>query len=140
MSIEAIKDLLKKEEGYRRFPYQCTAGKWTIGYGRNIDPLGGTGISEYEADFLLGMDVRGRVASLEKLLDFWGALPEIAQTVLVCMAFQLGTGGLLQFRTFLEHLKAKEWAEAAESMLQSLWARQTPARAQRMSELIKTLA
>ena len=30
-------ELIKYHEKYRRFPYRCTAGKLTIGYGWNLD-------------------------------------------------------------------------------------------------------
>ena len=34
------KELLKKFEGFRLKPYKCPAGKWTIGYGRNLEAKG----------------------------------------------------------------------------------------------------
>ena len=33
-------ELIKYHEKYRRFPYRCTAGKLTIGYGWNLDDNG----------------------------------------------------------------------------------------------------
>ena len=45
-------DLIKKHEGLRLFPYKCSVGKLTIGYGRNIED---TGISKEEAETLLNV-------------------------------------------------------------------------------------
>ena len=35
--LERIKKQLVRHEGLRLKPYRCTAGKLTIGYGRNLD-------------------------------------------------------------------------------------------------------
>jgi len=35
--LERIKEQLVRHEGLRLKPYRCTAGKLTIGYGRNLD-------------------------------------------------------------------------------------------------------
>ena len=42
-------DRVKRDEGFRRYPYRCSAGALTIGYGRNIDEYhGGGGINVIE--------------------------------------------------------------------------------------------
>jgi lysozyme len=51
----SVIDLIKTHEGLRLNVYQCTAGKNTIGYGRNLDD---NGISKDEADFMLRNDVK----------------------------------------------------------------------------------
>ncbi len=49
---------IKEDEGFRRYIYKCSAGAWTIGYGRNVDPgKMGPGISEDEAAHLLRNDL-----------------------------------------------------------------------------------
>ena len=35
-----VVELLKRHEGYSRTVYRCTAGRQTIGYGRNLDDVG----------------------------------------------------------------------------------------------------
>ena len=54
MNYTKIKDQLIKHEGLRLKPYKCTAGKMTIGVGRNLDDVG---ISEQEALDMLFNDV-----------------------------------------------------------------------------------
>jgi len=46
---------LKHDEGIRLFPYQCSADKLTIGYGRNLED---NGISEHEAEQMLLTDTQ----------------------------------------------------------------------------------
>ena len=45
---------LKRDEGVKLNPYKCTAGKLTIGVGRNLDDVG---ITEEESDMLLKNDL-----------------------------------------------------------------------------------
>jgi lysozyme len=58
--------------------------------------------------------------------------------VLVGMAFQMGTEGLLKFKNTLAMVQAGDYESAAKGMLQSLWARQTPERAARMAKQMRT--
>ena len=53
--------------------------------------------------------------------------------MLIGMAFQLGGGGLMQFRHMLESIRDERWHDAAESIRQSTWAHQTPKRAIRLA-------
>ena len=50
MNINPVAHLIKKHEGLSLKPYKCTAGKLTIGYGRNIEDKG---ISQEEAERFL---------------------------------------------------------------------------------------
>lgn len=53
------------------------------------------------------------------------------------MAFQMGIVGLLGFTNTLAAIKRGDYAAAATGMLASLWARQTPARAKRMADMMR---
>jgi lysozyme len=54
------------------------------------------------------------------------------------MAFQLGTDGLLGFKNTLALIRDGKYAEAADAMLASKWATQTPLRAARLSAQMRT--
>jgi lysozyme len=54
------------------------------------------------------------------------------------MSFQLGVDGLLGFKQTLDAVKGGRYDEAAFDMLQSRWAQQTPARAKRLAEQMRT--
>ena len=122
-------DELKQDEGFRQHPYRCTAGKLTIGYGRNLDDVG---ISRAEADYLLIHDVLKCSEDLYKIFDDFENFPVQVQTVLLNMRFQLGAGGFRKFRKFIQACKLHAWKIAIKEMKDSLWYRQTTNRADRL--------
>ena len=66
------------------------------------------------------------------------ALDDARRAVLVGMAFQMGTAGLMQFTQTLASVRDQRYMTAAAQMLQSKWAQQTPARARRMSRQMES--
>lgn len=132
MDLDRLKADLALEEGLRLKPYRCTAGRLTIGYGRNIQDVG---ISEDEARYLLENDVRRVTQALYRALPWVTGLPEPWMRALAHMAFQLGLNGLLGFEKMLAALEEGNGATAYKEALDSAWFRQTPARAQRVAKL-----
>lgn len=126
---------LKRDEGLRLFPYQCTAGKFTIGYGRNLED---NGISEFEAEQMLVSDVRVAAQDARKFVgeDVWAELDEWRQACLINMAFNLGLPTLKKFEKFRQALEDKDWEQASVEMLDSRWATQVGARATRLAKVI----
>lgn len=122
-------------EGVRLKPYRCTAGKLTIGIGRNLEDRG---ITLAEAQQLLANDLVDIRNGLVNALPWVGNLDDVRQRVLVDMAFNLGLAGLLQFERTLAAIKAGEYQRAATMMLQSKWARQTGQRAERLARMMVT--
>lgn len=123
-------DDLRVDEGLRLTPYRDTRGVLTIGYGINLDQ----GITRVEAEMLLEGRVADRIGALTVTLPWFPTLAPARQRVLINMAYQLGVGGLLGFRHMLEALRRGDYELAADEMLDSDWARQTPARAQRLAQ------
>ena len=121
---------LKIHEGLRLKPYQCTAGKWTIGYGRNLED---NGITKFEAEQLLTHDVSGVIMQLSEAIDGWHCLNEARKAVLVNMAFNMGVSGLMKFKKTLGYVRLKMYKEASVEMLDSGWAEQVPNRAAELS-------
>jgi lysozyme len=111
---------LKVHEGLRLNPYQCTAGKWTIGYGRNLED---NGITKFEAELLLNHDVAGVIMKLSTAVDGWHFLNEARKAVLVNMAFNMGVSGLLAFKKTLGYIRLKMYKEASVEMLDSAYGR-----------------
>lgn len=130
----SVLEQLKRHEGLRLEPYRCTEGFLTIGYGRNLDAKG---ISQLEAIDLLIADIEESKTALNDrgLLD---GLDEARAGVLINMAFQLGINGLLKFKNTLRLVKEGRFEEASVEMLDSLWAKQTPSRAEELSQQMKT--
>jgi len=125
---------LVRDEGLRLKPYRCSAGRLTIGVGRNLDDRG---ITEAEALVLLDNDIKAFWGQLAVDLPWVAQAPEPVQEALVNMAFNLGVGGLMQFKTTLGHAQAGRYDEAAASMLASKWARQVGARARRLAAQVR---
>lgn len=125
----SIIKLLKFEEGIRLKPYKCTAGKTTIGYGRNLDDKG---ISLNEAGTMLNNDVAECVALVSKSLPWSSALDMVRRDVLVAMCFQLGLNGLLSFNNFLKAMRDGNWLAAAAELRNSRFHTQTPSRVDRL--------
>lgn len=132
MDKERLKNQLKYDEGLRLKPYRCTAGKLTIGVGRNLDDVG---ISEKEAMMMLDTDVDWVILQLSKY-TFYLMQPPGVQEALCNMAFQLGIKGLLGFNKMIHALTLKDYVNARKEALDSRWAKQTPLRAKRVSTQI----
>jgi lysozyme len=129
---------LRQEEGEKLVAYQDHLGYWTIGVGRLIDGRKNGGISHEESTYLLNNDISRIVKTLSARFKWFSSLNEPRQAVLVQMAFQMGTAGLFTFTNTLSLIELGLYEEAAANMLKSKWATQTPARAKRLSEQMRT--
>ena len=130
--------MLENEEVRVPHAYQDHLGYWTIGVGRLIDSRKGGGLSDDEIDYLLNNDIARKAAEVVKALPWVTGLSEIRQAVIIGMAFQLGTAGLLGFKNTLALVQSGDYKGAAQNMMLSRWAEQTPARARRMAAQMET--
>lgn len=130
-----VTELIKGHEGLRLKPYLCTAGRTSIGYGRNLDD---TGISEVEAEAMLLSDI----ANCRRLLAFnvprFEQLDEVRQAALVDLCYNMGWMGLGRFRRFLAALDRSDWLAAANELRQSKWYGQVGHRAPRITAMVET--
>ena len=131
---DEIKAQLMKHEGLRLKPYQCTAGKWTIGVGRNIEDRG---ITEEEAMHLLDNDIDECQEELDRIIPWWIEKPAYVQLVLINMMFNLGATRLLGFKKFLKAVEENNFDLASTEMLDSRWAEQVGQRSIELSEFMK---
>lgn len=145
-AVAILREWLKREEGVRTRPYKCTAGKWTIGVGRNFEdnPLTTAQMVRYfnkhpmtmeDIDELLEDDIADVLRELRKE-EWFSALTPVRQAALANMAFQMGVPGLMKFTTTLRNVKAGQYQLAASSGMNSRWAQQTPARAKRVMDAL----
>jgi len=134
MNSRRVAEQLLVDEGLRLKPYRCTAGRLTIGVGRNLEDRG---ISESEALLLLDNDIADSWGRLAARQPWVLAAPEAVQEALVNMAFNLGVAGLLGFKETLALMKTEKYAEAARAMLASKWARQVGKRAERLAAQVQ---
>jgi len=133
-------NMLKRHEGVKPYAYKCTAGKITVGVGRNIDPDGGIGLSPCEVDFMLGNDIDRVEEELYAALP-WLSGSKIAEPrydALINMCFNLGLPRFLKFKKALSAMEAGNYEIAAVEFLDSRWAKQVGKRADEVAEMIRT--
>lgn len=135
MNRETMVDELVRDEGLRLKPYTDSVGVLTIGIGRNLRDRG---ITKEEAYHLLQNDLDEVEATLSDALPWWKTLDEVRQRVLANMAFNLGIAKLLGFTLTLSRIERKQYGQAADAMLQSVWALQVGVRAKRLAEMMRT--
>lgn len=133
--MHSITDQIILHEGKRAKPYRDTVGKLTIGVGRNLDDVG---LSDDEIEYLLKNDLRRVQTELNRAIPWWEGLSPVRQKVLLDMAFNLGTEGLMKFKNTLAYIKAGDYRRAAENMLVSKWAKQVKGRAERLAKMMET--
>jgi len=118
-------------EGFKAKPYLDTLGVSTFGHGL-------TYITKAESKNIVKARLEGIWDELAQ--DEWiTELPEPVRAVLIEMAFQLGMNGLSKFKKMWLALKLNDFESAAEEMLDSLWAKQTPERAQELSDIVRNI-
>jgi lysozyme len=132
-SNEVLMQQLKRHEGVKYDLYLCTAGKQTIGVGRNLDDVG---ITDDEAMYLLGNDIERVGKELEARVSILPELSENRKIVLMNMTFNLGINRLLKFKNFFAALEDKDYQKAADEMLDSIWAKQVGSRANELASIM----
>lgn len=102
--VHAAINQLILHEGMREKPYQCTAGKTTIGVGRNLDDVG---ISEDEAMYLLHNDMVGTVRELVAVYPGFSDQLPARQVALIDFVFNLGITRAQKIQKVLERDKLR---------------------------------
>ncbi|EDP57962.1 glycoside hydrolase family protein [Vibrio sp. AND4] len=144
MSLNKISlNVLKFEEGFSEDPYYCSEGYPTIGIGQKIGPKGAS-LHQYcfqcpisVAEHWCSVEIEHLSKTLSRYDWYTGCGPN-RQAMLISMAYQMGVNGLLGFKKMLDALNNKDWNTAYMEGLDSLWAKQTPARANRQMTVIKS--
>ena len=130
---QALIDSVKEGEGLRLKPYRCTAGKLSIGYGRNLDDVG---ITLEEAELLLKNDLEKAEKEAEKF-PVYSKLNQARKDVLIEMVFNMGYSRLSKFKKMFEALEKGDYSEAANQMLDSAWHTQVGKRAERLAYFMR---
>ena len=146
MNIEALTEQLKIDEGVKYEIYKDHLGYPTFGIGHLItenDPEhgkpDGTKISEDRVNEIFETDVAKFVSEAKILFPDLDDLPDVAQQVIVNMAFNMGRPRLSKFKNFIAGVNDRDWTRAAEEMMDSRWATQVGDRAIRLRNQILTL-
>lgn len=147
MSESKIIEILHQEEGYKEQPYRCTEGYPTVAGGIRIGPKGAS-LANYTFTVPLVVgdcwmqylvnDIRSEMRKRSAISAALNLCNAAREDVLTSMAYQMGVDGLATFRNTLKLIAAGDYDAAAGGMLDSLWARQTPRRAQRHAEAMRS--
>lgn len=135
--LETLKKQLIRDEGMLLHAYQDSLGYWSIGVGRLIDERKHGGISQAEAMYLLNNDIAKHTKAVVDHLAWIDDIGTVRLSALINMHFQLGDN-LWKFTKTLKLMEAHKWEEASKEILDSKWAKQTPERAKRISEQVRT--
>jgi lysozyme len=134
MNRQLLKNHLNWAEGRRRFPYEDSVGKVTIGVGRNLDDRG---LSDEEIDFLLENDINIALRDAHTL-SFFDTLDENRQLIVVDMVFNMGINRFRGFINTIDALSKADYNRAADEMVDSKWYRQTGRRARKLVKAMRT--
>ena len=130
----SLLDNIKESEGFRSTVYKCTAGHDTIGYGFAIKDLH---LTKDDCDMILERKIADLKIRVNNKFPFLADLPEAVQDVVIECCYQLGVSGFSNFKKTIEYLMQKDFENAAIEMLDSRWAKQTPNRAKKLSDIVK---
>ena len=132
--MSKLTDLLIKHEGLRLRPYQCTAGKTTIGVGRNLTD---NGITEKEALMMLNRDINVCVQELGHY-EWFETLNPARRDAIIDLYFCVGGPSFSKFRKLMWAISTEDWESAGAEVLDSKFARQTGNRAIELAEMMRT--
>ena len=125
---------IMKHEGFRETPYPDVIHGWdvpTFGHGL-------TYITKEESQQIVANRIRKIEHDLAVKIAFFYLLPNEVQEVLIEMAYQMGVNGTMGFRNMLSELHDQSFEAAADEMLNSKWAVQTPSRARSLAEIVRS--
>jgi len=126
--LNLIKSIVE-HEGFSpvAYPDPLTKGKpYTFGHGL-------TSITEAESIEIVKNRIVSIRAQLSTLYPPYAKLPEDVRDILEEMAYQMGIKGLMAFKNTLIAISNKDYKTASTNMMNSLWAKQTPKRAQTLA-------
>lgn len=152
MKLQIVAKELEIDEAYKSRRYRCSEGKWTIGYGHNLDANGLTKkqreyLNYYERDFanlvvnreqaayLLEDDIWVSVHELEKIFPDFKSYSDEIQHILINLHFQLGYSRFMGFRDMVRVIKMQDWKEAAAELRDSdMWRKDKSQRSERRAK------
>lgn len=145
--MPSIVDQLEFEEGWNSKPYLDSLGYPTIGTGFKIGPQGAP-LSHYQFQISKAIGavwltelIQAKTSEMNENSAIAAAMAvcnDARQGVLISMAYQMGTSGLAAFANTLQCIANQDWQGAHDGMLNSTWAKQTPARANRQANQMLT--
>lgn len=134
---------LRRDEGVRYVPYRDTMDIPTVGVGHNLQasplPSGWSyPLTDDQVNQLLSSDLSNVYGDLNRTLPWWTDLNDVRQRALCNLCFNLGMSRLAGFVKALAALRQGKYDIASAEFLNSAWASQVGARAQRLAQMMRT--
>lgn len=142
--LQNAKKIIQAEEGYREAIYRCPAGYLTIFYGHNLEAHGLGPFSKREfvnsnpqksqaliqkyiddhgpqilGTRLLEEEIKRLDNVLSDNLDFYSDLSPNRKSILISTTYQLGWGGISDFKGMIRALREKNYWKAAWELTDS---------------------
>jgi lysozyme len=144
--IEQLREELVADEGCIYAVYLDHLDLKTVGIGHLCRPSEpehsmevGAPVSEDRVLELFDRDMAWTFKDCHRLLPEFSDLPEEVRLIVANMMFNLGANRLGGFKRFLEAVGKKDWASAADEMVDSKWHRQVPERSGRLIQRMRAL-
>ena len=136
--MDALKERIKKHEGFVNTVYKDSLGKRTVGYGHLCVEDFWEDNKKYEKEYLdkiFNEDFENACGVAMKLIGDIVIVHD-ARLVIVEMCFQLGYR-VAKFKKMWEALKVGDYSNASKEMLDSNWHKQTPKRCEYLANIMK---
>ena len=146
MNIEKLRKEIEVDEGCKYEIYLDHLGLPTFGIGHlvlDVDPeygeAVGTPVSEDRVSTCFDKDVQTVLSECEVLYEDFPDLPEDVQRIIANMMFNMGRPRLSKFKGMKAGVDARDWQQAADEMVDSVWYRQVTNRAERLVQRMRSI-
>ncbi len=135
---DALKERIKKHEGFVNEVYKDSLGKRTVGYGHLCVEDHWEDGKKYSEEFLSDIFNEDFANANGLALKLIGDIPlkQSAKEVITEICFQLGFK-VSRFTKMWDALKKDDYATASLEMLDSNWYKQTPKRCESLAKIMK---
>lgn len=147
MNIESLREEIEADEGCKYEVYLDHLGLPTFGIGHLVldsdieygEPAGTT-VSEDRVSECFNSDIDTVLSECERLYEDFPDLPEDVQRIIANMMFNMGYPRLSKFKGMKAGVDARDWQQAADEMVDSVWYRQVTNRAERLVQRMREVA
>ena len=132
--ISRLEEMLIRHEGKRSLPYECSAGKISVGVGRNLED---NPLTDDEIMYLLRNDIVRSETELNRY-SWFRMMDDARRDACINLVFNLGLTRFRQFKRMIKAFEDRDYERAADELLDSKYAFQVGQRAKELSDIIRT--
>lgn len=135
IDLSTLKDNLRNAEGYRSYPYTDSQNILTIGYGFNIS-RSGPGLPKGVAEAWLASLILAADTELTAAYPWYSKMIPARCNAICELFYQLGPDRFASFEKMIAALARSDYRLAHDELLNSVYAKQVPSRANRLAAAI----